>query len=303
MGTNFSPSPLTIKMNRLKLLGIHRNKKFSPNHIGNDGAIFSLTAKALENMGCEVTICCEDEFLAMNEVEQKNIFTMARQKEVVKKLQKLESNGAIVANSAFAIENCFRINMHQALENNRVPVPSSFIVSTTDVSDDVFDKLEGKGFWIKRGDFHAIHKEDVTFVASVREGKEILHEYALRDIPDALISQHLIGDLVKFYGVRGTDFFFWFYPYDHNHHKYADYENVNGKSVHYNFDESLLKKIAGDSAEAVGVDIYGGDAIVGKDGSFHIIDLNDWPSFAPCRDEAAVQIANVIYQRFTEKVQ
>jgi hypothetical protein len=290
-------------MNDLKILGVHRNKKFSPNHIGNDGAIFSLTAKALENLGCEVNICCEDEFLAMEEVEYDNIFTMARQKAVVKKLQALENKGVIIANSAFGIENCFRINMHQALARHRVPVPESFVVSTTDTSVDVFRQLSGEGFWIKRGDFHAIHKEDVTFVASDAEGREILHEYALRDIPDALISQHLVGDLVKFYGVQGTDFFFWFYPYDHNHHKYASYEKVNGKSVHYAFDENVLKKVAADSASAVGVDIYGGDAIVGQDGSFHIIDLNDWPSFAPCRDEAAVHIAKVIYQRFTAEVQ
>lgn len=290
-------------MNELKLLGVHRNKKFSPNHVGNDGAIFSLTAKALEQKGCEVAICCEDEFLAMQDVTQDSIFTMARQKEVVKKLQKLEQNGTAIANSAFGIENCFRINMHNALLSRNVPVPNSYVVSTTDLADEVFERLPGKGFWIKRGDFHAIHKEDVTFAASIAEGKEILHEYALRDIPDALISQHLVGDLVKFYGVQGTDFFFWFYPYDHNHHKYSSYEDINGKSVHHAFDIAELRRIAGESAAAVGVDIYGGDAIVAKDGSFHIIDLNDWPSFAPCREEAAGHIAEVIYQRFTKEVQ
>ena len=290
-------------MNELKLLGVHRNKKFSPNHVGNDGAIFSLTAKALEQKGCDVTICCEDEFLAMQQVPQDSIFTMARQKEVVKKMQNLERNGTAIANSAFGIENCFRINMHNALLSGNVPVPNSYVVSTTDLSDEIFERLPGNGFWIKRGDFHAIHKEDVTFVASIAEGKEILHEYALRDIPDALISQHLVGDLVKFYGVQGTDFFFWFYPYDHNHHKYSSYEDINGKSAHHAFDIGELKRIAGESAAAVGVDIYGGDAIVARDGSFHVIDLNDWPSFAPCREEAAGHIAEVIYQRFTKEVQ
>jgi hypothetical protein len=287
-------------MTDLTLLGVHRNKKFSPNHVGNDGAIFSLTAKELEKLGCEVTICCEDEFLAMTEVPQQNIFTMARQKQVVKKLQTLEQGGAKVVNSAFSIENCFRINMHNALESNRIPVPQSFIVSTTDMVDEKLAQIPGKGFWIKRGDFHAIHKEDVTFVASVEEGKEILQEYALRDISHALISQNLIGDLVKFYGVEGTDFFFWFYPYDHQHHKYSGYETVNGSTTHFAFDEKRLRKVAAASAAAVGVEIYGGDAIVAKDGSFHIIDLNDWPSFAPCRDEASFQIAKTIYQRFTQ---
>jgi hypothetical protein len=286
-------------MNELEILGVHRNKKFSPNHIGNDDAIFSLTAKELEKLGCKVTICCEDDFLAMESVEQKKVFTMARQKQVVAKLQVLEKNGTQVLNSAFGIENCFRTNLTNALNQNNIPVAESYIVPTSYQDDEVFDKITGKGYWIKRGDFHAIHKEDVSFAVSKSEAKEILREYALRDIPDAVISKHLIGDLVKFYGVRGTEFFFWFYPYDNNHHKYSEYQDINGESVYYPFDALKLKDVATDAAGFVGIEIYGGDAIVGKDGQFRIIDLNDWPSFAPCRDQAAGHIANMLYQKFT----
>ncbi len=182
---------------------------------------------------------------------------------------------------------------------NNIPVADSYIVPTSYTGDEVFDSITGKGYWIKRGDFHAIHKEDVSFARSKEEAKEILREYALRDIPDAVISKHLVGDLVKFYGVRGTDFFFWFYPYDNNHHKYSEYQSINGDSVYYSFDQSELQKVATEAAGVVGIDVYGGDAIVGKDGVFRIIDLNDWPSFAPCRDQAAGHIAQMLYQKFT----
>ena len=40
--------------------------------------------------------------------------------------------------------------------------------------------------------------------------------------------------------------------------------------------------------------VYGGDCIVGEDGNIRIIDFNDWPSFAPCRNEAAPFIAKSI---------
>ena len=40
--------------------------------------------------------------------------------------------------------------------------------------------------------------------------------------------------------------------------------------------------------------IYGGDCIVSPDGEIRIIDFNDWPSFAPCREEAGPQIAKAI---------
>ena len=40
------------------------------------------------------------------------------------------------------------------------------------------------------------------------------------------------------------------------------------------------------------LDVYGGDAIVSPDGEVHIIDINDWPSFSPCLDEAAQAIVS-----------
>jgi len=40
--------------------------------------------------------------------------------------------------------------------------------------------------------------------------------------------------------------------------------------------------------------VYGGDAIVQADGSFYIIDFNDWPSFSPCVNAAAEAISQLI---------
>ena len=45
------------------------------------------------------------------------------------------------------------------------------------------------------------------------------------------------------------------------------------------------------------VDVYGGDCIVSPDGSIRIIDFNDWPSFAPCRKEAAIAIGQAVLQK------
>ena len=44
-------------------------------------------------------------------------------------------------------------------------------------------------------------------------------------------------------------------------------------------------------AAVIGLDVYGGDCIVRSDGTFAIIDFNDWPSFSRCREEAAKAIA------------
>ena len=50
-------------------------------------------------------------------------------------------------------------------------------------------------------------------------------------------------------------------------------------------------------AAAVGLDIFGGDVIVSPAGELTLIDLNDWPSFAPCRERAAYAIADFIIKR------
>jgi hypothetical protein len=285
--------------NELRLLGVKRGSKFSPNHIGNDEAIFNLTTIELEKLGFEVTVCSEDEFLKMEHVAQPFIYTMARKKKVVAKLKDLESKGKKVINSGHGIENCFRTNMTKGLVEKNIPYPKSNIVLTGEPGEDAFLNLPGDGFWIKRGDFHAIHKEDVTYVESEEQGRYILKEFNLRGIPDAVISQNLPGDLVKFYGIRGTEFFYLFYPYDHNHHKYAEYESINSKTSHYDFNQKELKDISDAAAAALNIYIYGGDAIVDKQGKFHIIDFNDWPSFAPCRTIAAPEIAACLYKYFT----
>src|ERR1700754_193954 len=117
-------------MEKLKILGVSRGSRFSPNHIVNDGAIFILTANELVNRGCEVSICTEDEFMDREEIEQDFIFTMAREKKVVAKLQSLEEAGKHVVNSGFGIENCFRTNMTRKLIEHDIPYPKSCIVPT-----------------------------------------------------------------------------------------------------------------------------------------------------------------------------
>lgn len=287
--------------NIINILGVTRKSQFSPNHIGNDAAIFNEVCEQLSLQGAKIELCNENEFLARESVTQDYIMTMGRTKTLVKKLQTLEDSGKTVVNSGYGIENCFRTNMTNGLLDAKVPYPRSFVISTVSNVEKIFHSLRANGVWIKRGDFHAIHKEDVTFAASVDEAQSILSEYALRGIKEAVISEHLSGDLLKFYAVRGTSFFYSFYPYEHNHHKYAVYEQINDKTLHYAFNEESLKVTADLAAETLGVHIYGGDAIINPDGSFHIIDLNDWPSFAPCREEAAKAIAELLLHTFTVK--
>lgn len=285
----------------MNVLAITRKSHFSPNHVGNDALIFDAVCSHLTAKGFYVEIIDEDDCLARDKIEQDVILMMGRTKALIAKLQKLEDKGTLIVNSAYGIEHCFRKNMTERLLANKIPYPQSYVVETNGDIGAAYKNLGNKGVWVKRGDFHAINKEDVTFAASRDHAQSILSEYALRGIEDAVVSEHLIGDLIKFYAVRGTDFFYSFYPYEHNHHKYAIYEQVNGDTLHYPYDHEALKKTADKAAAVLGVHIYGGDAIIGPDGNFHIIDLNDWPSFAPCKEEAAPLIADFFSIQIKER--
>ncbi len=57
--------------------GIQRYSLFSPNHVGNDAAIFSAVAQYLEENGHRVNLYTEQEFLT-NPLNEKFVFTMMR---------------------------------------------------------------------------------------------------------------------------------------------------------------------------------------------------------------------------------
>ena len=287
-------------MAEIKIAGIMRAGAFSPNHIGNDAAIFNLTAEQLRKRGCEVRVLSEEQFIAAGGVEEDIIMDMCREQRSIALLQKLEDEGKIVINSGYGIENCTRERMTRILLGNGVPYPESLMVNTDEAVRPALLKAKMTRCWIKRGDFHAMHKEDVSYVRHPEEAQEVLQEYFLRGIKRAVINRHLPGDLIKFYGIKGSPFFHWFYPFDEGHSKYG-HEAINGKAQGISFDHELLKDICAKAADVLDVVIYGGDCIISEQGDISIIDFNDWPSFAPCRNEAAPHIAkaiiNIIKQR------
>ena len=283
-----------------EIAGIMRAGAYSPNHIGNDAAIFNAVAEQLRKRCCIVTVYSEEQFNS-GLVKERIILNMCREQQSIKRLQEMEDDGCIVINSGYGIENCTRERMTRILMGHGIPYPDSIIVNTNEA---VIGELKNAGInncWIKRGDFHAMHKEDVSYVRHAEEAQEVLQEYFFRGIKRAVINKHLVGDLIKFYGMYGSPFFFWFYPFDDGHSKYG-LEAINGKSKGIDFDIEYLKSICNQAAEALDVKIYGGDCIVSPEGDIRIIDFNDWPSFAPCRNEAAPFIAKCVLNTIKESL-
>jgi hypothetical protein len=51
----------------------------------------------------------------------------------------------------------------------------------------------------------------------------------------------------------------------------------------------------------VGLEVYGGDAVMTERNGPVLIDLNDWPSFSRCCHSAAISIASYVESRFQKK--
>ena len=277
-------------MERLSIVGVSRGNEYSPNHVGNDTAIFNKVAEELRALGCQVDVYAERDFVEQG-IRAGIIFNMARDRATVARLKALQDEGALVINSAYGIDNCVRRPMTELLLKHGVPHPKSYILDT----DQPFEE-DCYPCWMKRGDSHAMVKEDVCYVTCPEEAERVLADFRNRGIPSAVINEHLQGDLIKFYGVQGTDFFYWFYPSPCSHSKFG-LEEINGVAKEIPFSVEDLKRFSDQAAEVLDVPVYGGDCVVSADGSLHIIDFNDWPSFARCREEAGVKIAECIYRR------
>lgn len=280
----------------IKIAGIMRAGAFSPNHIGNDSTIFNIVADQLRKRGCEVSVYSEEQFISSG-VREDIVVNMCREPRSIRLLQQLEDNGALVINSGYGIENCVRERMARILLGSNIPYPESIIVSTDEAIRDTLTKARISRCWIKRGDSHTMHNEDVTYVRHPEEAQEILQEYFLRGIKRAVINRHIEGEQIKFYGIVGTPFFYWLSAKDSS----AEHRPASKRNSAPDFKEEKLKALCTAAADVLDVRIYGGDCIVSSDGKIRIIDFDDWPSFAPCRQEAAVQIAKYIMRAIKER--
>ena len=263
---------------------VYRAERFSPNSVGRDRAIIDAVEALMKAKGHTVTSVNENEldFDCHADV----ILTMARSPEALDILRANEAEGCAVKNSPYGVMACRRSNIDSLMRAAELPAAP----------------LKGnKGYWLKRGDEAAQNKEDVVFAKDENEKNIAITRFNERGVTDIVVTAHVVGDLVKFYGVRNTTFFRTFYPSDNGWSKFGD-ETVNGLPHHYTFPVGKLWQDADKLASLAGVDIYGGDCIVKADGTYAISDFNDWPSFAVCRDDAAEAIAMIAERQADKKV-
>ncbi len=266
-------------------LGVFREEAHSPGRESDDTEILRLTGKHLEARGFSVVMLSPEDVGAL-EVRPDAVFFMCERLEMLALLAQWEKAGIPQVNSPTAVLNTYRDRMIVRFQEAKLPLVPSRIVAT-----DAVNGIERAPVWVKRGDVHNTQEGDVVFAASIDAAAETLRRLAARGIRQAVIQPHVDGDLIKFYGVGGgagarePGWFRWFY------HKGQELR-------HHPFDPRRLARIARGAALALGLEVYGGDAIATASGELLLLDLNAWPSFALYRDEAAERIAAHLALRF-----
>lgn len=272
-----------------KILAIGRAARFSPNSVEKDAAILGGVCDRLAQTGCDIVKVDETALNAMMPrvaSDAELCITMGRDVHTLALLRTLEAAGTAVVNSVAGVALCCnRRRLDKVLRMAGVAVP---------------DEEGPHGYWLKRADGVAEGPGDVRFAADSAARDATMETMRRSGVADVMVSAHIPGDLVKFYGVRGSRFFRTYYPGDDGQWKFGD-ERLNGRPQHYAYSVDALHAMAERAAEATATDVYGGDCIVRADGSVVIIDFNDWPSFSRCRDEAADAIATMVCCRMSWK--
>ena len=242
---SFSRKPMPIILPQI--LMVQRDESFSPNAVEKDLAVLQAVGEKLRERGASVSYV-KEELLQDKRWKLGDrvgvIFSMARSEKSLAVLQQAQAEGVMVVNDPRSIVIC---NSRRAIDglmrSNRIPAAPYY--------------ERGKG-WIKADRGH-----DVRFAANEEEMLAFKQQ-----VEDPLLTAHVEGTLVKFYGVADRFFSPQGYP--------------------------QVAEAAARLARLVGIQVYGGDAVLLSDGTFAIIDFNDWPSFSSCREEAAAAICRLI---------
>jgi hypothetical protein len=266
--------------------GLFREREHSPGRESDDAEILRLTAKYLESGGAQVELKAPEELVA-GELPPDGVFLMCERMEALRILLAWQERGVRLVNAPLAVLNTYRERMIAQLREANVSFIDSVIVTTEGATE-----THRLPLWVKRADVHNTQEGDVAFAETEVELASALGHLARRGIERAVLQPHIEGDLIKFYGVGGGGgpdgapaWFRWFY---HKEQRLAGHP----------FEEARLARLVRAAAAALGLEVYGGDAIVSAGGGLVLLDLNAWPSFALYRDEAAPIISDYLALRF-----
>ena len=268
-----------------RLVALYRSPTYSPEgHRRNDTAILDATIAGLERRGWNVTRTGEGEVAAGRLPPGELYVNMCQGPAASERLLDLVPRQALAVNPPESVLNCHRHRLVDRMAAAGLPFPRTLIVPTAEPQAvmPLVHQLNGDGrpVWVKRGDVHAETSADV--VATKETGvTDAIAAFARRGVTRVALQAHVAGPIVKFYAVADGRFCSWY--------------SADGSSL--DISEQRLRELVFAAARAVGLEVFGGDVAFPTPDAPVLIDLNDWPSFAPVRAAAASAIASYIDEK------
>lgn len=302
-----------------RVVALFRKSSYSPaQHRTNDTAILDDTLAHFVAAGWEVVRMDEAALDAAGNgdgrpdadqsaadlVPAADLYLSMCQGPATARLLGLEMAGALLINRPSSVLGCHRHRLVPALAGAGVRFPATDVVDLAaagagDVTAAPVVRAaaaSGGRVWIKRGDVHAERADDVVAVPAAGVAVAAA-EFRARGIGRVALQADVAGPVLKFYGVMsgggtsgGADgrFFRW----------YDAAAGADGPRPAV--DEAQLRALAFGAARALGLEVFGGDVALPAPDRPVLIDLNDWPSFAPFRADAAAAIAAHALTRVAE---
>lgn len=287
----------------LNVLGIYREEIYSNRAVSADKAILDDVLKEIEqNFGKRVFITKirpEDKALKFLDYEWDLVLSMAQDVQILAHLDLLESRGTIIVNSGKGIRNCYRDKLSELLSDEEfsypqyIPLDISTVLGQENIS--AFDS--DFGYWVKRGDFHALVDEDVVHIETINDLTPVLLDFQSRSVERVILQENCQGELFKFYGVRDS-----FFTLRYMGKTTKDRYSFIAGNPDIDFDRNRLEALVHKAAKVLGLDYFGGDCIITETGKMHFIDFNDWPSFRTCRKVAAPLMALYALNKLNSEV-
>jgi hypothetical protein len=262
-----------------RFLGIARERVFSPGRVEDDAAILDLVAGHLRQFGHAVSVFSADDDQWPDPGPQTTVFAMCQGAAALARLRQWQARGLRIVNRPQAIFNCQRHRMVDVFAQAGIAAPETVLADTA--APAALPSWAAGGAWVKRGDVHAVAADDVVYVGSATAARDVLRRFGARGIRQVAVQRHVPGIVCKFYAVRGS--FFHCVPPD------------GGKAISAD-GRRRMAALGERAAAALDVEVYGGDCVGDAHGTLRLIDLNDWPSYARCRVEAAEHIAAHLHE-------
>jgi len=261
-----------------RLVALYRSPTYSPAaHRRNDTAILDDTVVLLEHRGWTVTRAGEAD-VALSRLPAAELYVnMCQGPTASERLLDLVPREALAINPPGSVLACHRHRLVARMAAAGLPFPRTLIVPTDNPGSllPLVHQLNGDGrpVWVKRGDVHAEISADV--VATKEAGvTDAIAAFARRGVARVALQAHVAGPIVKFYAIADGSFFVWYPRID--------------------IAEDRFRAMVFAAARAVGLEVFGGDVAFPSPDQPVLIDLNDWPSFAPVRAAASAAIAAYI---------